>query len=121
MTSMRKLRRRHLRWVRYVAKARPRRTAPLTFAYPPGWARTDKAVWALRDKRRPVALRCLDCGLPDPYEGHGDGIGSCDCPRCQSCGAGPLECDCGNCEGYEDDEPAMRVEDELAFQKAGLL
>ncbi|GHJ11192.1 hypothetical protein TPA0907_55590 [Micromonospora humidisoli] len=29
---------------------------------------------------------CDVCGLPDPYRGQGDGIGSCDCPRCD-CGA----------------------------------
>jgi len=28
---------------------------------------------------------CVECGLPD--DGYGDGIGSCDCPRC----------DCGEC------------------------
>jgi len=28
---------------------------------------------------------CVECGLPD--DGWGDGIGSCDCPRC----------DCGEC------------------------
>ncbi len=33
--------------------------------------------------------------LPDPYAGHGDGIGSCECSRCDCCGAGPDECDCG--------------------------
>ncbi len=27
-------------------------------------------------------LDCDVCGLPDPYAGGGDGIGSCDCPRC---------------------------------------
>ena len=26
--------------------------------------------------------KCDVCGLPDPYNGQGDGIGSCDCPRC---------------------------------------
>lgn len=31
---------------------------------------------------------CVECGLPDPYDGQGDGIGSCECPRC-GCG---LEC-----------------------------
>jgi hypothetical protein len=25
---------------------------------------------------------CDVCRLPDPYNGGGDGIGSCDCPRC---------------------------------------
>jgi hypothetical protein len=39
-------------------------------------------------------MDCPDCGLPDPYHGNGDGIGSCDCPRCPCCGAGPMDCDC---------------------------
>lgn len=39
-------------------------------------------------------MRCFGCGLPDPYCGNGDGIGSCDCPRCDCCLAGPEECDC---------------------------
>lgn len=31
---------------------------------------------------------CDVCNLPDPYQGTGDGIGSCDCPRCDGgCGA----------------------------------
>lgn len=29
---------------------------------------------------------CDVCGLPDPFGGAGDGIGSCDCSRCE-CGA----------------------------------
>lgn len=28
------------------------------------------------------ADECDVCGLPDPYNGDGDAIGSCDCPRC---------------------------------------
>jgi hypothetical protein len=36
---------------------------------------------------------CFDCGLPDTYRGQGDGIGSCECPRCERCGSGP-GCDC---------------------------
>lgn len=31
-------------------------------------------------------MTCDVCGLPDNYRGQGDGIGSCDCPRCD-CGA----------------------------------
>jgi hypothetical protein len=31
-------------------------------------------------------MTCDVCGLPDPYNGTGDGIGSCDCSRCD-CGA----------------------------------
>lgn len=40
-------------------------------------------------------MRCLECGLPDPYDGWGDGIGSCECPRCEYCGA-PPGCDCSD-------------------------
>lgn len=29
---------------------------------------------------------CPECMLPDPYDGGGDGIGSCDCPSCERCG-----------------------------------
>lgn len=53
-------------------------------------------------------MDCPDCMLPDSYAGHGDGIGSCDCPRCQCCGTGPMDCDCGRDwdEFYDDpDEP----------------
>jgi hypothetical protein len=32
---------------------------------------------------------CMDCGMYDPYDGDGDGIGSCDCPRCEWCGGPP--------------------------------
>ena len=32
-------------------------------------------------------IDCDVCGLPDRYNGRGDGIGSCDCPRCEGgCG-----------------------------------
>jgi hypothetical protein len=31
-------------------------------------------------------MTCDLCGLPDLHNGNGDGIGSCDCPRCR-CGA----------------------------------
>ena len=27
-------------------------------------------------------IDCDVCGLPDLYDGQGDGIGSCQCPRC---------------------------------------
>lgn len=51
---------------------------------------------------------CPRCGLPDYYAGDGDGIGSCECPRCECCGAGPDECDCQNdwdhFAGFYDDE-----------------
>ncbi|TBL44269.1 hypothetical protein EYA84_02165 [Verrucosispora sp. SN26_14.1] len=40
-------------------------------------------------------MTCDVCGLPDRYRGQGDGIGSCDCPRCD-CGAasGSQFCTC---------------------------
>lgn len=45
-------------------------------------------------------MECFSCGLPDPYDGDGDGIGSCECPRCDECGAEPLGCRCA----VDDDE-----------------
>lgn len=39
-------------------------------------------------------MTCPRCGLPDNYNGQGDGIGSCECSRCDCCGAGPDDCDC---------------------------
>lgn len=38
--------------------------------------------------------RCFDCGLPDPYNGAGDGIGSCECSRCEWCAGPPGICHC---------------------------
>lgn len=40
-------------------------------------------------------MTCDVCGLYDTYRGRGDGIGSCDCARCD-CGAarGSYLCDC---------------------------
>ena len=29
-----------------------------------------------------ITCDCDICGLPDYYGGQGDGIGSCECPRC---------------------------------------
>lgn len=63
---------------------------------------------------------CDVCGLRDAYRGQGDGIGSCDCPRC-GCGAargsslcscpldedGEWDCRCGDvctCD-WDDDAP----------------
>lgn len=57
----------------------------------------------------PAYMICPDCGLPDSYRGQGDGLGSCDCPRCDCCGLGPLDdCDCSRDfdDLYDDpDEP----------------
>ena len=47
-------------------------------------------------------MRCLSCGLPDPYRGQGDGIGSCECPRCEYCGADPLVCECGEDDVFDE-------------------
>lgn len=46
-------------------------------------------------------MTCDVCGLPDNYRGQGDGIGSCDCPRCE-CGSArwSVFCDC-----EPDDDP----------------
>lgn len=46
---------------------------------------------------------CDVCLMPDPYNGEGDGVGSCGCPRCD-CGypAGSGFCTCPT----EDDGPA---------------
>lgn len=48
---------------------------------------------------------CVGCSLPDLHDGQGDGIGSCQCPRCEDCG------ECKSCadnlglhHGHEDDD-----------------
>jgi hypothetical protein len=48
---------------------------------------------------------CPRCNLDDHYRGQGDGIGSCDCPRCWCCGRGPDECECSRDfdDLYDDD------------------
>lgn len=43
--------------------------------------------------------QCFECGLPDPYDGQGDGIGSCVCARCPDCGWAP-----GLCVAHPDDD-----------------
>jgi hypothetical protein len=56
---------------------------------------------------------CDVCGLPDIHNGAGDGIGSCDCPRCDGGEAAvhSVFCTClpddmpGYDDGYYDDEP----------------
>lgn len=42
---------------------------------------------------------CMQCSLPDLHDGQGDGIGSCECPRCEWCDAAPGMCSCD----YEDE------------------
>lgn len=53
-------------------------------------------------------MTCDVCGLPDRHRGRGDGIGSCDCPRCD-CGAarGSYLCDCA-----PDDDPGAGWDDD---------
>lgn len=53
-----------------------------------------------------MADLCDVCGLPDPYRGNGDGIGSCDCPRCEG-GEAPAHscfCDCPDDDYWRDDD-----------------
>ena len=52
-------------------------------------------------------VECDVCGLPDPYDGGGDGIGSCECPRCDGgeAAASSVLCVCppDDIDGYPDD------------------
>lgn len=41
-----------------------------------------------------MTYECAQCSLPDAYDGQGDGIGSCECERCEYCGGPPLMCSC---------------------------
>lgn len=50
-------------------------------------------------------MRCDVCGLVDPFNGDGDGIGSCDCPRCEGpCGVAADSVLCG-CPDDSDEWP----------------
>lgn len=111
MSSMRKLNRRLRRWQRYVQRYRPGRW-PRNYNVvrcdvhdPPGFLRAYFAVQHEQERRfwdetpeiwlggpegeqaliTDVLGGCDVCGLPDLHRGQGDGIGSCDCPRCD-CG-----------------------------------
>jgi hypothetical protein len=56
-------------------------------------------------------MRCDVCGLPDPYHGRGDGIGSCDCPRCD-CGEAMWSslCSCPpDGEAWPDEDPLQET------------
>lgn len=55
---------------------------------------------------------CPNCGLTDPYRGQGDGIGSCDCPRCDCCRAAPDECYCD--QDVEDAELQAELGDDYS-------
>lgn len=52
-----------------------------------------------------MSWTCLQCGLPDLYDGDGDGYGSCACLPCEDCGAPPLTCDCRFDNGDFPDRP----------------
>jgi hypothetical protein len=104
---MRRLTRRAQRWNRYARKTcwNPRVSRPRwqlgAASIPLGYRRAWDALEKERQRRqcfRFYTLRCLDCGLPDSYRGQGDGIGSCECARCYSCGAPPQGCDCVRAE-----------------------
>jgi hypothetical protein len=125
VASLARLRRRLLRWNRYVQRY------PYSpwIATPPGHDRAASAV-ADEEERRfwdetpevwlggpegeaalvadVLGMPCRDCGLPDLHRGQGDGIGSCDCPRCRDCGAAP-----GDCDGH--DEPCEHCEDPACY------
>jgi hypothetical protein len=51
-------------------------------------------------------MRCDVCLLPDPYNGAGDGIGSCECSRCD-CGTAAWSALC-TCPP-DDDYPLMET------------
>lgn len=73
---------------------------------------TDELLDAVR------AADCDVCGLPDPYNGQGDGIGSCDCPRCDGgeAAANSAFCTCPT----EDDGPACWAETPGGGGRCGL-
>ncbi len=111
MASLTKLRRQHLRWVRYDRAIRPRAHGYRT-PFPPGLLRTGRRV-VTEQRRRQLFIvadspwSCYNCSLPDLYGGAGDGIGSCDCRGCEWCHARPGDCDCyrlGDDEDWPDDE-----------------
>ena len=62
-------------------------------------------------------MTCDVCGLPDRYNGNGDGIGSCDCPRCE-CGAAAWSnfciCPPEDDPGYGDDYFDLKFENDPA-------
>lgn len=43
---------------------------------------------------------CPECNLPDYYNGQGDGIGSCDCPRKECCNEVAYFCTCATDEDW---------------------
>lgn len=51
-----------------------------------------------------MSVECVECCLPDPYNGHGDGIGSCDCPRCDCGECKPCAVALSLCRCYDDDD-----------------
>ena len=135
MTSMRKLNRRLRVWQRYTRRypeqvpAKGHQRAALAVATEQDrrfWDETPE-IWlgGPAGEAALVAdvLGCCDvCGLPDSYRGQGDGIGSCDCPRCD-CGVARSSsfCTCDpacsyclskTCEGDCDEAFADELDDD---------
>jgi hypothetical protein len=144
MTSMRRLNRQLQRWHRYARHTywNPRVSRPAWMGPNTAMALGHVDAWNAREAERErrqcfrlYAPPCFDCGLPDWYDGDGDGIGSCDCPRCERCGAPPGGCYCSGgdqvwCEadgcGACDDpdccgDPGPNVVTVTAFADQGLL
>jgi len=113
---MRKLNARLATWQRYARKSywNPRVTGPRWMrpgsatACSPGHTRAWNAREHERERRQCHQFYtgpCFECGLPDLHNGDGDGIGSCDCTRCEDCGSGPgCECDWAREDDWPDDD-----------------
>jgi hypothetical protein len=122
MASLTRLRRRVQRWNRYAEKINRQYGYRIwNGTFRDGHMRASRAHAAERNRRLRLAEArytptCFDCGLPDYHRGRGDGIGSCDCPRCQGCGAGPEQCDCwaklAGCEAAFCGDPDCTCDDD---------
>lgn len=57
---------------------------------------------------------CDVCGLQDPYNGTGDGIGSCECPRCDGgeAAASSVLCICPPEDDYDTESMADVIPDD---------
>ncbi len=128
MASMRKLRRRLAAWERYDTRNQAIAGGWACATLLPGLNRARDDVRHEKWRRgllsgQRYTPNCYGCGLPDSYRGRGDGIGSCDCPRCPSCGAGPELCDCrddgmwccggANCMGECGDDEYLQWPDDV--------
>lgn len=135
MTSMRKLRRRLLRWTRYDHRFTSNAWFPNSYKMPPGLTRAAKAVAVEEKRRETVDVPDDGCCTLDP--GHdgpcvwfcswcsGDGrcpdCGGFDDLGCEECG-GSLSCPyCDGGEIVEDVYVGPRIETTHAFTQLGLL